>query len=78
MVIHVYTTYSDFLRSLLFIVASLQDDQWTKWHYAFAVGSPIPMGVLLLLAAAGWSGFYDLKFGELPVLAFVVMLGKHN
>ncbi len=54
----------------------LQDGQWTEWHHYFVVTSPIPMAMVLLLAAQGLNGFTDFFIGSLPLYVFLIMVGK--
>ncbi len=57
-------------------VLVLQDDQWTEWHHYFVVTSPIPIAMVLLIAAQGWSGFTDFYIGVMPLYVFLIMWGK--
>ncbi len=57
-------------------VLVLQDDQWTEWHHYFVVTSPIPIAMVLLIAALGWSGFTDFYIGVMPLYVFLIMCGK--
>lgn len=58
------------------VFPSLQDGQWTKWHYSFAVISPMPMIVILVIATSGWSGFYAVWLGKLPLFVFLAIIGR--
>jgi len=56
----------------------LQDGKWGIFHYVFAVISPIPMAAILTLTVSGWSGFYSIYMGKLPLFAFLVLLGERE
>lgn len=51
-----------------------QDVTWTKWHYVFAVISPVPMMMLILLAVKGWPGFL-MKVGVIPFPVIFIAIG---
>ena len=64
--------------SFIFLDPSVQDGQWSIFHFSFAVFSPVPMSIfLLLVATGGWSGF-TLTVGSagFPVAVLVVLCGK--
>ena len=48
---------------------------WTKWHYAFAIICPVPMVLLVLLAAKGWSGF-AIMVGVVPLVTILIGIGS--
>ena len=48
---------------------------WTKWHYVFAVICPVPMVLLVLLAAKGWHGF-AIMAGAIPLVAILIGVGS--
>ena len=56
---------------------STQDGHWTNWHHWFAVSSPVPMALLLLLATNGWKGF-SISLGKLPLFWLLILLGQLN
>ena len=36
----------------------------------------MPMSVILVIAASGWSGFYTVWLGKLPLLVFLALISK--
>ena len=52
----------------------IQGVMWSKWHYAFAVISPVPMVLLVLLAAKGWGGFV-IMVGVVPLPVILILIG---
>lgn len=52
----------------------MQGVVWTKWHYVFAIICPVPMVLLVLLAAKGWHGF-AIMVGVVPLVAILIAIG---
>ena len=54
---------------------SVQNGYWSVWHYLLTSFSPLPISILMLIAAKGWSGFL-LTVGPLPLPVLLLLIGE--
>jgi len=73
-----HTPHTTYAHTLTPITCTHKDGRWTQWHHWFAVSSPVPMAMVLLIATQGWSGFQDLYIGLLPLYGFLIIIGAHT
>jgi len=58
------------------ICLCLQDGQWSIFHFIFAVASPVPMSIFLLIIVRRWEGIITLVNGVFPLSLIIVLCGK--